>query len=500
MPSRPRLITAFAALSLLLALTAGPIARAASPSAGPVRFGTPSVVDNYRPGFEPDVAVDTSPNGRDLTYTSTPFGFSTTQSFIYRSDDGRKTFHMIEGNIAGKPLTCIGGGDTEMKVDPVNGTIYFVDLQGLTNFSASTSKDHGASWTTNCAAVNGTGVDRQWVGIDSNGGKNAVADGASGGRLYLDYDNANQNTDQTNAGGNALVMNESLDGVHYGSFCEAAGLPCLGPPAVISGDEGIPGNIVVDNVAHSRFEHRVYAIHTNNAGTGVMVDYCSGAKGDNTAAKVAASCSDPTQVNPDPAHVNIYWHDSVVRKAGHYLTGNLFASIAMDTAGNLYAVWSEYPTNAAGDENGPGVVKLAVSTNGAQTWSNPIKVSPASLGNNVMPWITAGDPGRIDIAWYGAPQARNAAHEYGPDALDNGTWNVYLAQSLNALTAQPSIAVSKVSDHQVKFGNISTQGLGGSPDRSLGDFMQVAIGSQGQAVVSYVDDTSADRNPDLCMG
>jgi hypothetical protein len=57
-----------------------------------------------------------------------------------------------------------------------------------------------------------------------------------------------------------------------------------------------------------------------------------------------------------------------------------------------------------------------------------------------------------------------------------------------------------VSDHQVKFGNISTQGLGGSPDRSLGDFMQVIAGPQGQAIVSYVDDTSADRNPDFCLG
>ena len=500
MPSRHRLITALAALSALLAVTGGPIARAANPSAGPVRFSTPTVVDNYRPGFEPDVAVAPLPNGRDLTYTSTPFGFSTTQSFIYRSDDGRKSFHLVEGNLLGKPLTCIGGGDTEMRIDPVDGTIYFVDLQGLTNFSASTSKDHGASWTTNCAAVNGTGVDRQWVGIDSNGGKSAVGDGPTGGRLYLDYDNANQNTDQSNAGGNQLVMNESLDGVHYGSFCEAAGLPCLGPPAVISADEGIPGNIVVDNNAHSRFAHRVYAIHTNSAGTGVIVSYCSGAKGDNTAAKVAASCTDPTQANPDPAHVNVNWHDSIVRKAGKYLTGNLFAAIAMDTAGNLYAVWSEYPTDADGNEKGPGVVDVAVSTNGAQTWSKPIRVSPPSLGNNVMPWITAGDPGRIDIAWYGAPQAKNAAGTYGPDSLDNGTWNVYLAQSLNALAASPTIAVSKVSDHQVKFGNISTQGLGGSPDRSLGDFMQVTTGPQGQAVVSYVDDTSADRNPDFSMG
>src|SRR5439155_7037895 len=116
-------------------------------------------------------------------------------------------------------------------VDPVNGHLYFVDLQGLTNFATSTSSDKGASWDTTCNGVNGTGVDRQWVGIDDNGGKDAVG---NGGMLYLDYDNILQNTDSTNAFGNQLVMNESLDGVHYGSFCEVPGAPCLGSPAVIS--------------------------------------------------------------------------------------------------------------------------------------------------------------------------------------------------------------------------------------------------------------------------
>ena len=508
MPSRHRFVPTLAVISLVVATATGSIARAATSSAqgGVVQFDTPTVVDNYRTGFEPDVAVAKGSNGNDLTYTSTPFGFSTTQSFIYRSDDNRRSFHLVEGNILGKPTTCIGGGDTELRIDPVNGNLYFVDLQGLTNFSASTSSDHGATWTTSCAAVNGAGVDRQWVGIDSNGGKSAVGSGANDGRLYLDYDNADQ--DLSNGGGNQLVMNESLDGVQYGSFCQAPRLPCLGPPAVISADEGIPGNIVVDNVPGSRFQHRVYAIHTNAAGTGVIVSYCSGAKGDNSAAKVAANCTDPTQANPDPSHINVYWHDSFPRKAGSYLTGNLFATIAIDTKGNLYAVWSEYPavTEAGAlpgltttSVKGPGIVKVAVSTNGAQTWSKPVAVSPSSLGNNVMPWVTAGDPGRIDIAWYGAPQAKNAQGVYGPDTLDNGTWDVYLAQSVNALGAQPSFAVSKVSDHQVKFGTISVQGLTGSSDRSLGDFMQVTTGSQGQAVVAYVDDTSADRNPDFCM-
>ncbi|HEX6461581.1 MAG TPA: hypothetical protein VF032_21910 [Thermoleophilaceae bacterium] len=465
-------------------------------------FATPTVVDNYRPGFEPDVAVDQSGSGS--TYTSTPYGFSTTQSFVYRSDDERRSFHLIEGNIFGKPATCVGGGDTELKLDPVNGDIYFVDLQGLTNFSSSVSSDRGASWSTTCDAVNGAGVDRQWLGIDTNGNTAPVGAGATGGRLYLDYDNVNQNTDlsdgEQNTAGNQLVMNESLDGVHYGGQCVAAGVPCPLPPAVISKDEGIPGNIVVDETPGSPYQHRVYAIHTGTSGNSVIVSYCSGKKGDSTAAAVAADCTDPTQASADPAHVNVNWHDSDARAPGNHTTGNLFASIAIDRRGNLYAVWSEYPVDSNGTPNGPGVVKLAISTDGAKTWSAPVQVSPNSLGNNVMPWVTAGDAGRIDIAWYGAPQVKNAQGEFGPDTLDNGTWNVYLAQSLNATTTKPSFTVSKVSDHQAKFGNISTQGLGGSPDRSLGDYMQVTTGTRGQAVVSYVDDTSADRNPDFCQG
>jgi len=258
---------------------------------------------------------------------------------------------------------------------------------------------------------------------------------------------------------------------------------------------------VVDNVPGSQFQHRVYAIHTNSAGDGVIMSYCSGGEGDTTAAEVANSCTDPTQFDPtDPARVSQLWHDSFPRQPGGYLTGNLFAASALDRAGNVYAVWSEIPSDADDNPTGPGAIKLAVSIDGAQTWSKPVTVSPSTLGNNVMPWIAAGDAGRIDIAWYGAAQATNANGAYGPDTLDNGTWNVYLAQSLNALSATPSFTLAQVSDHQVKFGNISTQGLGGSPDRSLGDFMQVTIGPKGQAVVSFVDDTSADRNPDFCLG
>src|SRR3954447_3293264 len=490
---------ALASMAVVAAALVAVAPAIADPNPG---FDTPTVVSNFHPGFEPDVAVDRSPTaGRGQLYTSTPFGFSTTQSFIFRSNDGGQSFHIAEGNFLGKPATCVGGGDTELQPDPVNGAIYFSDLQGLTNFSNSMSTDAGRNWQTSCSSVNGAGVDRQWIGVDTNGHRTPVGAGSDLGRLYEDYDNVNQDTNKDNELGNQLVMNESVDGVHYGSSCVGAGVPCLGPAAVISRDEGIPGNVVVDDNADSPYLHTVYAVHTSASNHSVAVSYCRGKPGDKTAAQVANDCTDPSQVVPgDPGHVNVNWKESLPRAKGNYITGTLFASMAIDTAGNLYVTWAEYPVDADDNPTGPGVVRLAISTTGGMSWQGPFDVSPPELGNNVMPWVAAGSPGRVGIAWYGA-RAASEAGKFGPDTLDHGSWNVFYASSVNALqSGPPTFDVTRVTDHQTKFGNISTQGLGGSPDRSLGDFMQVRAGRDGEAVISYVDDTSADRNPDYCQG
>ena len=484
------------AATTAIALSYGALAAPSGASHAPhATFGTPTVVDLFHPGYEPDLAISQAGKYKGSIYSSVPNGFSTTISYLWRSDDHGRSFHFTEGNALGKQATCVGGGDTELKVDPVNGDLYFNDLQGLTNFTNSHSSDGGHTWQTSCTSVNGVGVDRQWIGIDSNGGKSAVGGGANDGRLYFDYDNVDQNS--TN---NQLVMNESVDGVHYGNKCEASGAPCALPPAVISPDEGIPGNIVVDNVPGSAYQHRVYAIHTDSKNSGVIVSYCGGRGTDKTAAQVADYCTDPTKFDPsDSAHVNTNWHDTYVLKTGPWQGGYLFPAIAIDTKGTLYAVWSQYPGQGAA--TGPGSIKLAISRDGAKSWSKPITISPKSLPNDVMPWVVAGSPGRVGVAWYGSTTAKSPdGKSFGPDAADKAVWNLYYSESVNALSKSPAFGMTKVSDHPVKYGNISTQGLGGSPDRSLGDFFQVQMGLHGEAVISYVDDTSADRNQDTCQG
>ena len=501
MPSRRPL--ALAAIAALLAAGSASALAAPSTHGTPAPgFGTPVVTNPFEPGYEPDVAIDKSAAHRGRTYVSWPNGFSTTISYFLRSDDGLRSFHPIEANTAGKPLSCPGGGDTDTAVNNHDGELFFADLQGLTNFSNAISKDGGHTLTVSCTAVPGSGVDRQWLAVDNNGGSSSVGGGTGDGRTYFTYDNVAQDPGNSvaTAADNQLVINESKDGYNYGggSGCVTPGVNCALPPAVISRSEGIPGNAIVDNTPHGRYEHTVYVPHVDASGSTPTVDWCRGTPNlVRTAASVADACTNPTNFAPgDPQRVNVLWHDTALIHGGKdHLAG--FVTMSDDSAGNLYVVWAQYP--GTGAPTGPGVVYLATSTDGGVHWSTPTRVSRPSTPTVVFPWVAAGDPGRVDIVWYGAPQASYKG-QYGPDTLNDGTWDVYLAQSLNALSAHPAFTVVKADDHQNKYGNISTQGLGGSPDRSLGDFLEIQSGVHGEAVISYVDDTSADRNKDVCLG
>src|SRR3954453_12895960 len=161
------LVGGMAAGALAASLTAV-AATSQTRSAPRASFGTPTVVDFFHPGYEPDLAVAKAGAYKGSTFVSVPNGFSTTMSYLWRSDDNRRSFHMTEGNALGKQATCVGGGAPEPKLDPVTGAVYFNDLQGLTNFTNSRSNDGGHTWDTSCTSVNGAGVDRQWIAIGSN--------------------------------------------------------------------------------------------------------------------------------------------------------------------------------------------------------------------------------------------------------------------------------------------------------------------------------------------
>src|SRR3954452_1719882 len=469
---RPTLVLAAAGvLSLSLgALVAG--ADASSSARPALRFSHEVVVDQQRSGFEPDIAIDNA----DRWYSSVPNGSSTAHSFIWTSRDHGKSFQMIPGNAGvGKPLTCPqGGGDTEFALDK-KGTIFFSDLQNLTNLSNSVSTDHGATFQTQCVSVPNSPVDRMWYAVHGNLGDPDFA-------IYEEYDGVvsglNINADFPS---NQLVEVVSHDGINFqpvinGRLAQGhLDSDCYGGGALncVTDDEGIPGNQVLAKngdllIAHTSADNNKVIVsrgHLTDIGGGVM-----SATWKHYTVN-ASLCPDKSSSAP-----------------GICGAAN-FATIAEDTAGHFYVAFSSQKVTG-GKAAGPYKTYVVPSRDGVH-WGKPQLVSKPG-GSDAFSWITAGSNGRAAVAWYHA----NETNEHGGYMLDDlahAEISVQVGESLNALSTSPKWSVATVSEHPIKYGPICTAGTTctvSMGDRSLGDYLEVNHDAKGALVLAYVNDTS----------
>jgi hypothetical protein len=469
-------------------------------------FSRMVVVDEQRPGFEPDVKV--APNG--TIFSSVPFGFSTTQSFVWSSRDHGNSYQFVPGNIgAGKPATCVGGGDTDLFVDPGNA-LYFSDLQGLTNISNSVSTDQGATWSTTCSGVTNSPDDRMWFAGTGSLAKNNLV-------LYQDFDQVASNSNPNDLAGNQLVETVSTNGTTFLPVVNSSGATtgCQGLAVnCVTDNEGISGNQVVDPGTGNVFIAHT-SLNGNSAGSaaGVAVSEGKITLGTPTTGTWTDSPNLDASLCPDPSCV-----DSIGNP--EELAGENFASIARDSAGYLYVAFTAGPVDHAsssdpnfGELSAPEQIYVVHSLQPATmtdpskvTWSAPARVtgSGSSAGTNTFPWITAGSGGRVDVAYYHTGElseqgtcgsGSGSCTNYGAARLTKAEWSVQVAQSLDAHAASPGYHAFPVSEGPVKHGPICTNGLGCTTggDRSLGDFLQVTTDAQGAALVSYVFDTSGNH-------
>jgi len=451
-------------------------AGAATPASSALKFSHEVVVDQQRSGFEPDIAIDNA----DRWYSSVPNGSSTAHSFIWTSLDHGKSFQMIPGQIGvGKPTTCPqGGGDTELQMDR-KGDLFFSDLQNLTNLSNSVSTDHGTTWTTSCASVPNSPVDRMWYAVHGNLGDPDFA-------IYEEYDDVVGGTNVEDAAGNypsnQLVEVVSHDGTNFlpvvNSRLTQGQLDpdCYGGGEVncVTDNEGIPGNqVLAPNgdllIAHTSADGNQVIVsrgHLTALGGGVMT-----ASWKHYVVN-ASLCPDKAGAAP-----------------GICGAAN-FATIAEDSAGHFYVAFSSQKTDTSGNPTGPYLTYVVASKDGTH-WGKPMLAS-RNGGSNAFSWVTAGSSGRVAVAWYHA----NETNEKGQYLLDNLTHaeiSVQVGESLDALSAHPHWTVTTVSEHPIKYGPICTQGTVctvSMGDRSLGDYLEVNHDAQGALVLSYVDDTS----------
>src|ERR1700722_3142068 len=452
-------------------------------------FGREVIVDNQRITGEPSMSID----GQDRIYVSTPYGFSTTASFVWRSIDHGMSFHLVPGNAppVGKPLvTCVGGGDSGLAVDAAN-RLYFVDLQGLTDVSNSVSSDDGETWQTTCNAANDTGVDRPWIA--------AFGDPQAGGALYQTVDQVEQciGACQPNlgeVGSNIVEITRSQDGVTFSPL-----------PAQQIEPDGIVSGIVTDSSGG------VYIAHTALIDANGNLINGSDANGNSNAVVVVRfpngyNQTTPTVLNgqtlcqaqPALCTTEVVYRGALDSSGLSTITvGQDFAPIAIDRAGNLYVTWAQAAVDGStGQVSGTSQIYLAVSTNHGATWDTPVRVTAAtpSLQTSLFPSVAAGDAGRVDVVWYGTPTLGSCPNQPCGSSTITGHWSVIMAQSLNAIVngqpnSAPSFTTTTVSEVSNHYGSICTFGIscttGG--DRGLLDFITVTIGLQGEANVVWAD-------------
>jgi hypothetical protein len=470
--------------------------------AATLTFGHAVVVDHQRVTGEPSLSVSSTLNasGHHDVYVSAPFGFSTTASFIWKSPDGGQTFHLVGAEspaAAGKPaMTCAGGGDSSL-VNDTAGRLYFADLQGLTDVSDSVSSDGGNTFVSTCNSANATGVDRPWLA--------AYGDPFTTGREYMTVDQTAQctiNCGLGQAGSNMLEVTQTNGA--------AAATQVFSPlPAQQIEPDGIVGGAVVDQrngdlyIVHTGLTDNNGAVTGGGDGNGntnaIVVDRFPGGYNQTVATPVPpTSISLCAPYNPSgPCRSETVVHSPLDANGNSTVNnGQDFATMAIDTSGNLYVVWAQSPVDSSGNVDGPTTIYLATSTDGGATWTSPINVSShvSGLQTNVFPWLAAGAAGRVDIVWYGTPTLGSCPNEPCGAGFINASWNVYMAQTLDAVSnaaanASPTFSTTKVSEYPIHFGTICEFGIacttGG--DRGLLDFIQVAADPSGAADIVYAD-------------
>jgi len=444
----------------LLILQWLPARSVSAATANPPTFGNPTISGIQGYGFEQDLRLDT--HGR--IFTSVPGSLGSNLSYAWRSLDGGQTFKWLPAATqpVGKLPMCNGGGDTELATDSAD-RLYINDL-ALFNYGTARSADHGRTLTAAevCASVLTAPDDRPWYAVDG--------DPLSGGSITLAYNVAPNATPiplgSCNVTGNQLAFARSpLPGAP-----ETAGLEFAPPQLPTTAcNEGIMGN---DEVFTYGSVKRVFAMHNNDALNQVRMARCDIVPF--TASLTGyANCVDPV-VFSDTTTVN----------------GGDFPTLAIDRAGNLLAVWEQARCGPCPNTiNTDTHIYYAVSTNQGDTWSTPKQLPTPGLNTNVFAWPAAGDAGRVDVAWYGTP-AHASPGANGPCSV-NGDWSLYMVQSLNFTSATPSWTPPiLVSEHFIHRGSVQTLMGGQTGDRTLGDFLQIRIGGQGEADISYADSNS----------
>jgi hypothetical protein len=472
------------------------IASAAMPDSGwaassaPPRFDGGQILKDQG-GGEPSIAVDTSATpSRNDVYVDAIGGWgsapppgdpSGSGPVLWHSSNGGATFSAPVAFDTGPQDELTRGGDADTVVAP-NGNVIVTDLN-LDYAWVQVSTDHGE--TFNAGTATAPEDDRPWLAVNGN-------------TVYVAYHDFTAEVPG---------VCTSLDGGQ--TFVPACSYLTITDPTIAT------------QCAENTIPARALAIDPTS---GVYHD----------ALNFVFSCSTATENLQHPPYGPLHdyylaqsldggltWQDYPIfladtsgGKAPNY--ANIFGTLAIDSAGNYYMLM-----DGTANDNEPAAnpyhVYLLTSTDHGHTWSAPKQVDhdPNGAGTHVLAHMAVTGPGNIDVAWYGTSATGEPNGVCGTlvsqspctdgfprfSAANAPGWNVYMAQSTNALSATPRFAQAAATSTPVHYGEICTNGIVcGNSDRTLLDFLSVGVGCNGLAHLAFAGNTKAEEAADFENG
>jgi hypothetical protein len=448
---RPRLAFLIGACLLLIPLEG--LGVSAAPA--PFGFSRPVYVTSgplYQ-AAEPSIRVDasdpnhriwvTAPTSIGVDSRSLPGGGTQDGDLFWYSDNNGATW-----TVKGSPgPTIVGGGDSDV-ITGSAGQVYGTGLT-LANITLAGSCDNGTTFATNPISNIGAVEDRQWIDMYEDRPKPA-----SGPDFVLTY------------GGIA----ERKIWFHQVASACPPGSPVPSPPVAgprISATFGDPNPAAAD-----RYQWPGNIAVDENTGD-VYVTYNTIGSPDKV---IVTRIDNGAEVVPTNPVTDVH---PVAAAANRPNTFDSFTVAAVDSASNVYVVWTERIPSEQGTDT-----MLAVSKDRGQTWSAPITVNRLpETHTTVFPWIAAGGPGRISIVYY----ATSAAGPSPETVPNTSLWRVWMAKSVDATAATPTFREVPATGfmHQ---GSICTSGTGcAAGTRDLLDFFMVDLDEEGLANIAYTD-------------
>jgi hypothetical protein len=391
---------------------------------------------------------------------------------VARSDDGGRTFvqtpiNSVFGNDVGDVDIRVGG-PTPCAVaasgcTPGTRRVYLTSLERLPaplQTHLAVGDDRGASWTeNNLAAINPSLIDRPWLAVYPS------TLSASFDQVYIvyhDFSASQINVAASNDGGQTFGPSVDVLGTNGIAFADSF---CNTIPSGIEVDPGT-GEVYVEwitadpvanigqgcNITQIQNFHQVWVAHSPRANMATLT----------------------------------VWDAHLVFDGGSNTnTDEIFATLAVDSAGNVYAV---FPDNLRSSLNFD--IWFSHSSNKAQTWSRPVAVN-SDGGTNYFPWVVAGSSGRVDFIYLHTP-------DLAPSDTKLSSWSTKFAQTTNGTDAVPKFAVTSASSGIMHVGGICTNGIFcsvNSGNRDLADSISIAIDRGGSAALVWTDQGTSLHGP-----